>query len=112
MVVDNGNGCVVESDVVTVVISSLEANTLLNQLVVSPNPTAGMVRISGEFASEGEMHIEVLDGTGRLVRNASFGRVQGSVNRSIDLSGLGEGIYFLNVYLNNNRTTKRIALVR
>lgn len=112
VVVDNGNGCVVESDVVTVVISSLEANTLLNQLVVSPNPTAGMVRISGEFASEGEMHIEVLDGTGRMVKNASFGRVQGSVNRSIDLSGLGEGIYFLNVYLNNNRTTKRIALVR
>lgn len=112
VVVDNGNGCVVESEGITVVISSLVANTLLNQLTVSPNPTAGSVRVSGEFASEGEMNIQVIDGTGRIVKNVSFGRVNGSVNQSIDLNGLGEGIYFLNVYLNNNRTTKRIAVVR
>lgn len=112
VVVDNGSGCVVESDTVTVVISSLIPNTLLNQLVVSPNPTTGTVYLAGQFASDGKMHVEVIDGTGRMVKRIGFGHVTGSLNRAINLSELNEGLYFLNVYLNNNRTTKRIALVR
>ncbi len=112
VVVDNGNGCVVESNEVDVVISSIEEESPISALTISPNPSAGQVVIRAELIIEGNMDIQVFDGAGRLVHRESVGRVSGSVLQSFDLSNLSEGIYLMKVNIDSVSKAQRMVILK
>lgn len=76
-----------------------------HNLNVFPNPTNGIINLSGEALS-GRFTAEVIDASGRAVM-----KVQNE--RFIDLSAFEAGIYILNISTENNGViTRRIALTK
>jgi len=112
VVVDAGNGCIVESEPVNVLVSSIAEVTLFDQLTFSPNPSTGQFYLRAELQRQDEMNIELYDNTGRLVHRTAIGWVSGQVHRAIDLSNLSEGVYLAKVYLGQDWETKRLVIVR
>ena len=65
---------------------------------LSPNPTPGDLRISFELAQPGDVTVDLLDATGRLVRSVFRGQLgAGAQVLSADVGAVGSGVYFLRV---------------
>ena len=74
----------------------------MNNVVVYPNPTKGMVQIqNAEFRIQ---NVEVYDAYGKMLNVVN---VNGNA-AAIDMSDYAEGIYFLKVKTDNGTVTKRI----
>ena len=112
VVVDDGDGCVVESNDVDVVISYVGEESPISALTISPNPSAGQVVIRAELLKEGNMDIQVFDGAGRLVHSESVGRVSGNVIQTFDLGNLSEGIYLMRVNIDSVSKAKRMVILK
>ena len=84
------------------VIAGIE-NNYGNNVVVYPNPTNGLVKISGATNSK----VAVYNTTGMLI--AEFDNFD---NESIDLSNQANGIYFVKISSDNFVTTRRVTLNR
>ncbi len=82
------------------VLADINESTADN-IIVYPNPTSGMVKISGAKNSK----VAVYNTTGLLI--AEFNNFN---DESIDLSGYANGIYFVKISSDNFVTTKRITL--
>lgn len=73
-----------------VLITDISAFDQSFRFSVYPNPSSGIVNLSGDILSGGNFSVEVYDNAGRLVFT--------SVNEMVlDLSGLENGIYTLNI---------------
>lgn len=70
-----------------------------NEFVISPNPTDGWIYISAEFA---EGTVQITDAAGRVVLNPSG-------EKNIDLSGLPEGLYLLQLRFERGVLARRIV---
>lgn len=112
VVVDAGNGCVLVSDPIQVVVSSVQAPNPLTGIVLSPNPTKDQLNLQGQIDRAGQLNYALIDGTGRMVAEGSMGYVTGSVNRSIDLQGYSEGVYFVRLSLDGDIQMRRVVVVR
>jgi len=83
---------------------------LLSMISVYPNPNNGVFNVVVKTDEATEMSVEVLDVRGSLVYTNSFGTVNGEVNRSINLEGAAQGIYFVKVTLNGETAVYRVSV--
>ena len=72
-----------------------------NEIIVQPNPTAGIVEIKGELK---EAALKITDGLGRLVKIIDLSNYQ-----TIDLSDKPKGIYFFVIQSNAKTIVKKIV---
>lgn len=86
-------------------VSVAEAN--FGQVRVYPNPTEGSVFIDIEKAEE-LVDVQIMDLTGRIVRSEN---ATANNRISIDLSGLSDGVYHVNLNSISGRLVKRIILL-
>ncbi len=63
-------------------------------LIVYPNPTSDMIQVESGYES---LTIQLVDGTGRVLRNVIY-----QSGDLIDVNDLTEGIYYLNIYNDQN----------
>lgn len=75
---------------------------------VWPNPTTGMLSVDMS-GNEGTAHLHVTDGLGRSVRQRT---VNGRGTVQLDLGGLADGLYLLEVRTAGHRSTQRVVLSR
>jgi hypothetical protein len=73
-----------------------------NKIVVYPNPINNLLNLKNE--SNGELLIEIIDYTGRVILKQ---KLNGRLN-TIDTSNFITGVYFLNMTTNSKRTIKKI----
>jgi 1,4-alpha-glucan branching enzyme len=67
-------------------------------LSVSPNPTAGAVRVDFQLPSASEVSIDLMDVSGRVLQRMFNGRLgSGMQSVAIEAKGLPSGLYFLRV---------------
>ena len=97
------------SDSFTISINPLLAvgHELKNNLEIYPIPTSGNLNISISAQMTGEMKFKVLDQVGREVLSRTIPSSATKLNTSLDLSALRNGIYFLQLEVQNKITTKR-----
>lgn len=77
---------------------------------VFPNPSSGLVRVRTESDGEISWSADVYDPLGRLVRPFSW--VGGSETRTLDLSELPEGVYFLRIQGGRAVRSEKLVLLR
>jgi hypothetical protein len=85
-------------------INSLEAS---NSIIVYPNPSNGLITVTGDFASS--VNVEVLDMTGRIVKssnNASISNNQFELN----LQDLSKGSYHIKIENDNYISINQIII--
>jgi len=83
---------------------------LASMISVYPNPNNGVFNVVVKTDEAATMNIEVLDVRGSLVYTNSFGTVNGEVNRTINLEGAAQGIYFVKVTLNGETAVYRLSV--
>jgi hypothetical protein len=88
-------------------VSEIDLASMIN---VYPNPNKGVFNVVVKTDEAMEMNIQVLDVRGSLIYTNSFGTVNGEVNRTINLEGAAQGIYFVKVTLNGETAIYRLSV--
>jgi hypothetical protein len=81
-------------------------NTAIN---VFPNPTYGIVNLELNIGYQQAVEITVTDYSGKLLKTEQF-TVLNTSYRTLDLSDLSSGIYFLNIKGEQYNVTKKIVI--
>jgi Secretion system C-terminal sorting domain len=90
----------------------LEENKELAGLSIFPNPTAsGILNVNYELNVSGTSRIELLDVLGNKLQIVDLGKIAaGKVTRSIDVSNLSNGLYFVNIIHNNKIISNKVQV--
>jgi hypothetical protein len=99
------NNCIVES--------LREIQKVEKQLIVSPNPSTGLLNIKLENTQDKSYTIEVFDVYGKLIYKDEVFNITGSeFNTEINLSNLNlsNGLYLINVISENQKSSQRIVI--
>lgn len=99
-----------------VLIFGVEPNILSNdefkneEFVIYPNPTKDILSIKGNFKSFETIRVDVTGLTGNQIQ--TINKIEGTNKMSINTNSLQSGLYFLNIYSNDDKinTTKFIKL--
>jgi hypothetical protein len=67
----------------------------MKDLIISPNPTRGLVSLSLSNCLEQDFTAYIFTPTGNLVFESSVSFAQGNTTRQLDLHGLSDGMYFI-----------------
>jgi hypothetical protein len=103
-----GNACGADTITDQVTISGISVETFgIGAIQLFPNPSTGLVTLSGLYTATGNHVIEVVDGTGRAVYRTTL--TGGISETKLDLSSLAAGAYQVRVA--NERGTQTLPLV-
>jgi len=92
-------------------ILSVEDVSSVENFTMFPNPTNGILNVEFNLVSAQRVTIDVLDLTGRLVISKDLGSLPSGYSlRQIDLSGHSEGLYLLNMNVNEGRVIGKFTL--
>lgn len=80
-------------------------NNNLNEFSIFPNPTSGLVTITGLTQTQ-KLNISLIDITGRVVLTKNSSNNQNRLD--IDISSFSSGTYFLQIESDSNTTVKKI----
>lgn len=107
------NQCVRLSPVITVpmvVLSSIDEHPLAAQIIVSPNPTNGVINIAFDLPQSMEVFPEILNAYGALIQKLPPQQMlKGNIQTA--LQGVGPGIYFVKIEFSDGIVVKRVLLM-
>ena len=92
--------------------AGVEEATTLEFAKVWPNPTNADANVQFEVNELSRVKVELVNALGQVVFSNNMGDVNGVQNVMIDGSDLGEGIYMINITVNENVLTKRLSIVK
>jgi hypothetical protein len=85
--------------------------TINNDLInISPNPFSSTANVSLTLEASSEVSMRVFDAVGKLVQEKNFGQVSGTQTLKVDGKELENGMYFIQVRVNDTIATKRVVL--
>jgi murein DD-endopeptidase MepM/ murein hydrolase activator NlpD len=79
-----------------------------SKIVVTPNPASNMLNISSEDFENGSCKFILRNIIGQVVLGENILVTNNSVQKNISISGLPNGIYFLTIESDKNRTVQKI----
>ena len=97
-------------DITITDVTSVEDIYAANPLSLYPNPSTGLVNLSLNVETAGQLNIEIFDISGRLVFNEILNAAEGNLNRAIDLSGVDSGVYFVKVTSDSGEYNQKLTI--
>ena len=100
----------------SLVVSGVDESLSLNQegienLVVYPNPTEGIVNFEFPDLFNSDIALNLIDTQGRLVKDFGLYKFNSETSKvSLDLSSFAKGVYFINITNNDSTLVKKIVL--
>ncbi|POY38028.1 hypothetical protein C3K47_05755 [Solitalea longa] len=79
-------------------------------LVLYPNPTNFLTKVKFVLDEPANVRVEVLDQLGRILSTFSKKYERGNVEIPIDVKHLAVGGYYVEVYINNNKYERALAI--
>jgi hypothetical protein len=79
------------------------------ELKISPNPASDQFKLEFKHAGDGMLKVQIFDVYGRLYRTEQY---DPKTNRSIDISDLAHGQYYISVRGSTGRATQSVVLLR
>lgn len=86
-------------------------NTLDELIMIYPNPSSGLVRISSSLAEGVIQKIRILNTVGQQVHAFEHPKSLAGY-AELDLSFLNDGVYFISILTSEGNLTKKISLIR
>jgi PKD repeat protein len=109
VVITNGNGCTATSAVYSVLSVGIEDSKLTSENVAMyPNPTNGELTIKVEFFRSEMANIEIIDMIGKTVVEVENGTVSPGYIKTVDVSSLTGGVYFVRIKTDNQNIIKKL----
>lgn len=97
------------TQVITITEVGIADNPVANTLSIYPNPNNGQFTIAFMTEEAQDVTIEITDLAGRIVSSQTYAGVT-SFNQQMDISGLTDGAYLVNVITSNGIATKKIIV--
>lgn len=94
------------------VVVGVPENELDRTTRVFPNPTNGILFVNYELPAGETAQVEVFNMVGERVLNFSRSTGSGVQRETLDISGLSEGIYFVNISAGGLRATRKVTLTK
>ncbi len=91
-------------------IVSVEENVLEQGLSVYPNPTNGRLNVTMDLPSATTVNITVMNVLGEVVSQQAKGFGSGQQQITLDLNGIAQGSYMLNVLADGMTATRKITI--
>lgn len=89
----------------------VEENDLANiELNLYPNPATDHAMVTFDASESQTVKIIISDLSGKIVTREEFTASKGLVNKYLDLSGLSDGIYLLNIHANGTMQSEKLIL--
>lgn len=92
--------------------AGIEAIEAVEFAKVFPNPASTQTTVQFELNETANVSIEVINALGQVVYTTNLGNVVGVQNVNINASDLAEGIYMINLKVNDNVITKQLSVVK
>lgn len=105
--VTDANGCTATSTYTLSTIIGINEAVNSADFRIFPNPTTGKINIL--FSEQGQFNLAIRNIIGQVVFNEMI-TINSNSSRSIDLSGIGQGIYFLNLTGKNVNKTQKLVI--
>lgn len=106
VVVTDNNGC--ETSATFGVPVGISEWSYLQSVVVSPNPSNGLVNVKLTGATGEDVMFNLFDGQGRMVSTKTFAGANGVVQTTLDFSSFANGFYQLQLISANSKHTVRL----
>lgn len=90
----------------------VEENSLVRGINIYPNPSNGTFFVEYELPAGLTAELEVVDLLGARVAQVSASTGNGFNRETIDLSGLSDGIYMVNIVAGGERVSRRVVITR
>jgi hypothetical protein len=90
--------------------AGVHENSLDNSLNIFPNPTTGNVFLNYDLAAGARVTTEVYNALGELVLASTNTVPAGIQVKQLDMSGLNNGVYFLNIVADGLKASRTITL--
>jgi hypothetical protein len=87
-----------------------ELSHIVSNFEIYPNPAKSLANINIELKSEENISLQILDISGKVIRTANYGRLNGSYVLPIDLSGINSGMYIVNMWIGNQTITEKLVI--
>ena len=112
--VSDGKGFVTEAYNITVMRFPVGIeNTATNNFNVYPNPTAGLLNINFTMEAAGKVSAKLYSVDGKMIKNIIEEEIgSGAQSTQINVGNLQEGIYYLNIVMNNNSSVQKIVIAK
>jgi len=94
----------------TISLENTNPNTQYTDLSVYPNPTGGVVQFKYSATQNGVVQVNLTDFMGRIVIAKTIEQFSGLYEEMLDLKGMQDGVYFLNIVQGENVKTEKIVL--
>ncbi len=94
------------------VLSATDNASLKGRITIYPNPANGSVNIDLATIQKGIVELQIFDLSGRLVHAEQWFQIQESGAREIDLSGLVNGLYVVQLYAEGQHYSDKIIVQR
>jgi hypothetical protein len=89
----------------------LDANGVVSNTNIFPNPSNGLTQITAELPSASDVNITLMDIYGKEVKSILEGNFT-SINESFDVSDVAKGIYFVHYTINGKAAKVQRLVVR
>jgi hypothetical protein len=105
-------GAMVELPVVT--ISNVnKAPVQVLDINMFPNPTTDFLTLDFDLNSASDIQLQMIDAAGRIVKKEVMGSLPfGRHNRTLDVSDLSTGVYYMTVWVGNTPYTQAVQINR
>jgi len=90
--------------------TGIEENEIFQNFSVYPNPTENILNLKFNLEQTQSFNINLVAANGRLVYNEKIGHFQGEFKKTIDLSHLTRGVYFLQLSSDKGILNRKIVL--
>jgi len=87
---------------------SVEREMSSSRLLVSPNPTAGILNVETDLQTAGSVTVTVIDTSGKVISNFTLTQQAGTNVHPYDMADLPAGMYILNVKTDSEIFVERI----
>jgi hypothetical protein len=87
----------------------VEETAWISDLKVMPNPSNGVITLSGNLTANGNIDVTVTDLQGRVVYSASE-RVGGTLNQTVNLENVSNGIYMVTITSDFGTLTEKVVV--
>ena len=109
--INNGGGSTVNAALDNGWVNGIDdLDEIVSEFEVYPNPASTNVNINIDLKKNSNVSIQLVDVTGKLVRTADYGSLNGFYVLPLDISGLNSGLYMINFIVDNNLITQKLII--
>ncbi|MEM9820709.1 MAG: T9SS type A sorting domain-containing protein [Bacteroidota bacterium] len=82
-----------------------------NSISIFPNPTSDVLTIDSDLSDESIEQVQLFNTLGELISNEKVNITPGT-QHNLDLSNLATGIYYLNLFINDEQVTRKVSVLK